>query len=90
MSAGADHLTFDLQPDRPKRRPEGPLPSYRQRASRADRLKRLKSVSAASGSMNAFGPGINRRNYDMSGNADTKDEAAALVERCYDACREPT
>jgi hypothetical protein len=34
-----------------------------------------------------FGPGINRRSYDMSGNADTKDEAAALVERCYEACK---
>jgi hypothetical protein len=32
--------------------------------------------------MNAFGPGINRPNYEMSGNADPKD-----VVRCYEACK---
>jgi len=36
--------------------------------------------------MNAFGPGILQRNYELSGNVDTEDEAAAVVERCYDAC----
>jgi hypothetical protein len=38
-------------------------------------------------SMNAFGPGINRGRSNCDGNADTKDEAAALVERVYEACR---
>jgi hypothetical protein len=37
--------------------------------------------------MNAFGPGLAQRRDDRQ--ADTKGEAAALVERCYDACRLP-
>ena len=38
-------------------------------------------------SMYAFGPGISRRRWNLSGTEDTKDAAAAKVESAYDLCR---
>jgi len=38
--------------------------------------------------MNAGGPDISRTRWATSGVLDTKDEAASMVERCYDACRD--
>ena len=40
--------------------------------------------------MNAWGADINRGGWEMDGVVDTKDEAAAMVERCYEACRAAT
>lgn len=37
--------------------------------------------------MNAGGPDISRTRWATSGVVDSKDEAAAMLERCYDACR---
>jgi hypothetical protein len=39
--------------------------------------------------MQASGPDINRTKWAMSGVLDSKDQAAAMVERYYDACRMP-
>ena len=38
------------------------------------------------GAMSADRPDIIRTKWATSGVLDTKDEAAAMVERCYDAC----
>ena len=40
-------------------------------------------------SMYAFGPGINRRDWNLTGTEDTKDAATAKVEWAYDLCRQP-
>jgi hypothetical protein len=37
--------------------------------------------------MNAWGPDTSRANWEMDGVVDSKDKAAAMVERRYDACR---